>query len=125
MKRMSVAMGAALGVGGLLWASYGRVAPAHAATPKIEAAAKVFAGIEGDPGKLKDFCEMFKTMTAAEAEQDEKKAQAMEAEIDAKMKVLGDDFTGAWDLQAEIDAESDEGKAYYAAADKLMGKCPK
>ena len=68
---------------------------------------------------------MFKAMTAAEAEQDEKKAQAMEAEIDAKMKALGDDFTGAWDLQAEIDAESDDGKAYYAAADKLMGKCPK
>ena len=68
---------------------------------------------------------MFKIMTAAESEQDEKKAQAMEADIDAKLKVLGDEFTNAWDLQAEIDAESDDGKAYYAAADKLMGKCPK
>ena len=125
MKRISVARGAAVGVGGLLWASLDWASAAHAATPKIEAAAKAFAGIEGDPAKLKDFCEMFKTMTAAEAEQDEKKAQAMEAEIDAKMKALGEDFTGAWDLQAEIDAESDEGKAYYAAADKLMGKCPK
>ena len=92
---------------------------AEAAAPKIEEAAKTFGGIEGNAARLKDFCEMFKTMTAAEAEQDEKKAQAMEAEIDAKMKVLGDDFTNAWDLQAEIDAESEDGKAYYAAADKL------
>lgn len=98
---------------------------AQAAAPKIEEAAKAFSGIETNPAKLKDFCDMFKIMTAAEAEQDEKKAQGMEAEIDAKMKVLGDEFTNAWDLQAEIDAESDDGKAYYAAADKLMGKCPK
>jgi hypothetical protein len=116
---------AALGAGVLALASAAAWLPADAAAPKIETAAKTFAGIEGNPGKLKDFCEMFKTMTAAEAEQDEKKAQAMEAEIDAKMKILGDDFTVAWDLQAEIDAESEDGKAYYAAADKLMGKCPK
>jgi hypothetical protein len=116
---------AVLGLGGLLWASFAMGTVALGATPKIEVAAKTFAGVESDPAKLKDFCEMFKTMTAAEAEQDEKKAQAMEAEIDAKMKALGDDFTSAWDLQAEIDAESDDGKAYYAAADKLMGKCPK
>jgi hypothetical protein len=116
---------AALGMGGLLWVSLAAGTAAQAAGPKVEAAAKTFSGIESNPAKLKDFCEMFKTMTAAEAEQDEKKAQAMEADIDAKMKTLGDDFTGAWDLQAEIDAESDDGKAYYAAADKLMGKCPK
>ena len=121
---MNRAIGA-LVAAGLAGASLGWSLAATAATPKIEAAAKVFGGIEGNPAKLKDFCEMFKTMTAAEAEQDEKKAQAMEADIDAKMKVLGDDFTNAWDLQAELDAESEDGKAYYAAADKLMGKCPK
>ena len=117
---------AALGiVGGLFLGGLGTGDAARAAAPKIEQAAKTFAGIEGDPARLKDFCEMFKTMTAAEAEQDEKKAQAMEAEIDAKMIILGDDFTSAWDLQAELDAESEDGKAYYSAADKLMGKCPK
>jgi Skp family chaperone for outer membrane proteins len=98
---------------------------AHAAAPKVEAAAKTFASIEGHAGKLKTFCDMFKTMTAAETEQDEKKAQKMEEDIDAKMKDLGKDFTDAWELQAELDAESADGKTYYAAADKLMGKCPK
>ena len=115
----------ALGLAALVLVSPNSVPSAQAATPKIEAAAKAFSSIEGNAARLKDFCEMFKIMTAAEAEQDEKKAQAMEAEIDAKMKVLGDDFTNAWDLQAEIDAESEDGKAYYAAADKLMGKCAK
>ena len=115
----------ALSAGGLLLTGLILGTASLAAAPKIEAAAKTFAGIEGNPGKLQEFCEMFKTMTAAEAEQDEKKAQALEAEIDAKMKSLGDEFTVAWDLQAEIDAESEDGKAYYAAADKLMGKCPK
>lgn len=114
----------AVGVAGLALVSLGGLS-ALAAAPKVEQAAKAFSGIEGSPAKLKDFCEMFKIMTAAEAEQDEKKAQSMEAEIDAKMKVLGDEFTNAWDLQAEIDSESEDGKAYYAAADKLMGKCPK
>lgn len=116
---------AALGVSALLIGGAPFDQPAFAATSKIEAAAKAFASIEGDPAKLKDFCEMFKAMTAAETEQDEKKAQEMEAEIDVKMKVLGEEFTSAWDLQAEIDAESEDGKAYYAAADKLMGKCAK
>ena len=122
MKKRALAT---LGVGGLLFWGLGIGDAARAAAPKVEEAAKTFADIEGNPVKLKDFCDMFKTMTAAESEQDEKKAQAMEADIDAKMKVLGDDFTNAWDLQAEIDAESDDGKAYFAAADKLMGKCPK
>lgn len=116
---------ATLCVGGLVLAGASAAQHAQAASPKVETAAKTFGDVEGNPGKLKDFCEMFKTMTAAESEQDEKKAQAMEAEIDGKMKALGEDFTSAWDLQAEIDAESEDGKAYYAAADKLMGKCPK
>ena len=121
MKRTWVALGlCGLLVGGPLVAT-----PVFAATDKIEVAAKAFANIEGDPAKLKDFCDMFKMMTAAESEQDDKKAQEMEAEIDGKMKVLGEEFTSAWDLQAEIDAESEDGKAYYAAADKLMGKCAK
>ena len=116
---------AALCVGGFLTGAVLATRSAEAATPKVEAAAKTFGAIEGDAAKLKDFCDMFKTMSAAESEQDEKKAQAMEADIDAKMKQLGDEFTGAWDLQAELDADSEDGKAYYAAADKLMGKCQK
>ena len=116
----------ALGMGALLALASSSIGPsAQAAAPKVEDAAKAFSSIEGNAAKLKDFCDMFRTMTAAEAEQDEKKAQAMEAEIDAKMKLLGEEFTNAWDLQAEVDAESADGKAYYAAADKLMGKCPK
>jgi Skp family chaperone for outer membrane proteins len=98
---------------------------APAAAPKVEDAAKTFASIEADAGKLKTFCDMFKIMTLAENEQDEKKAQQMEEEIEALMKALGADFGTAWELQAELDAESPDGKAYYAAADKLMGKCPK
>ena len=121
MKRAT----AVLCIGGLIFAGFCALDRAKAAGPKIEEAAKTFAGIEANAGKLKDFCEMFKSLTAAEAEQDEKKAQSMDADIDAKMKALGEDFTSAWDLQGEIDADSEDGKAYYAAADKLMSKCPK
>lgn len=111
---LSIALGVALAT-----------APALAAAEKVETAAKTFSGLEADVGKLKTFCDMFKTMSAAETEQDEKKAQELETEIDGKMKALGPEFTTAWELQAELDAESADGKAYYAAADKLMGKCPK
>lgn len=101
------------------------VLPGAAAAPKVEEAAKTFAAVEGDQKRLGTFCEMFKNMTLAEAEQDEKKAQDLEQKIDASMKALGNDFVTAWELQAEIDADSPDGKVYFAAADKLMGKCPR
>ncbi|KAB2849216.1 MAG: hypothetical protein F9K44_08615 [Hyphomicrobiaceae bacterium] len=99
--------------------------PVAAAAPKIEEAAKVFATVEADQKRLGTFCEMFKNMTLAEAEQDEKKAQDLEQKIDTSMKELGNDFITAWELQAEIDADSPDGKVYFAAADKLMAKCPR
>jgi hypothetical protein len=99
-------------------------APAVAVDAKVETAVKTFAGVESDSAKSVTFCEMFKAMTDAETEQDEKKAQKLEEDIDARMKALGAEFTTAWELQAELDAESADGKVYYAAADKLMAKCP-
>lgn len=101
------------------------VLPVSAAAPKIEEAAKVFTAVEADQKRFGSFCEMFKNMTLAEAEQDEKKAQELEQKIDASMKALGNDFITAWELQAEIDADSPDGKVYFAAADKLMAKCPR
>jgi hypothetical protein len=99
--------------------------PAVAASPQVEAAVKAFAAVEADAAKLATLCDMFKRMEAAEAETDDKKAQEIEKEIDAQLTSLGPEFNAAWELQAQVEAESDDGKAYYAAADQLAGKCPK
>jgi hypothetical protein len=97
---------------------------AFAASPKVDAAVKTFSSIGSDSAKLAQLCDLFKKMEAVEAEPDDKKAQEMEKQIDAQITSLGADFQAAWDLQAEIDAESADGKAYFAAADELAGKCP-
>jgi hypothetical protein len=40
------------------------------------------------------------------------------------MKELGPEFEAAFETGADLDPESEDGKAYDAAIDKLDGKCP-
>lgn len=96
--------------------SYG----ALAASPKIETAVKTFKAVAGDPGKLKTFCEMIRTMDAVGDKED----AAAEAKVDGLMKQLGPDFDAAWNAAEDLDDNTEDGKVYNTAVDELAGKCP-
>jgi hypothetical protein len=93
--------------------------PGFAASPKIDAAVKVFQDVGSNPAKLKTFCEMTKAMDAA----GEKSNPEADAKIDGMMKQLGADFESAWNAIEGVDDNSPDGKAYNAALDDLAGKC--
>lgn len=95
------------------------LSPALAASPKIDAAVKVFQGVSADSVKLKTFCAMTKVMDAA----GEKEDAAADAQIAGFMKDLGPDFETAWNASDGVDENSADGKALNTALDDLMGKC--
>ena len=92
---------------------------AFAASPNIEAAVKTFKATAADAGKLKIFCEMQKTMDDA----GEKESAATDAKIDGFMKQLGTEFQTAWNTGDNLDENSADAKALYAAIDELSAKC--
>jgi hypothetical protein len=112
-------------IAGLMIAAACAAAPAAMADAKVDAAVKAFDGVAADPAKLKTFCEMSKAMAGASDEQDEKKAAALESQLEGYMKTLGPDFKTAWDSGADLDPDSADGKTMNAALDKLEGKCEK
>lgn len=93
--------------------------PGFAASPKIDAAVKVFKTLAGDATKLKAFCDMTKAMDEA----GDKPSPAADAKINGYMKQLGADFETAWNAADGLDDNSADGKAYNAALDDLAGKC--
>jgi hypothetical protein len=95
------------------------VVPAHAASPKVDAAVKVFKGVAGDANKLKTFCAMNKVMEQAGEKEDPK----LDAQIQGFMKQLGADFETAWNAAEGLDDNSADGKAFNAALDDLSAKC--
>ena len=101
-------------------------APVYAADAKIEAALKTFSAVEADAAKLKTFCQMSKAMASAtDDEKDAAKSEALDKEITGYMSTLGEDFQKAWDLGADTNPESEDGKAMLAAIEKLEGRCDK
>lgn len=99
------------------------VHPALAADPKVEAGLKSIAAVEADASKLSTFCEMMKTMEAAQSnEDDDTKNAEVDKKIDGYMQTLGSDFAAAWDL--DVSPETADGKALEEAMDKLANKCP-
>jgi len=97
---------------------------AAAADAKVEAAIKTFGQVESDAGKLKTYCDMSKAMAdAGDDDSDQAKMDALDKQMDGYIKSLGADFEAAWDLGADIDSESADGKAYEAAIEKLESKC--
>jgi hypothetical protein len=94
--------------------------PALAADPKIDAAVKVFKSVGGDAGKLKTFCTMLKAEDAAA----DPPTPAQLTQIDGYKKQLGPDFAAAYDLGANLDDNTPDGKAWGEAIDELAGKCP-
>lgn len=102
------------------------VSPALAANPKVDAAVKTFATVEGDKPKLETYCKMSKSMAAGGAgEMTEAQEEALGKEMEGYMKTLGAEFETAWETGGDLDPESADGKAYDAALGKLDGKCPK
>jgi hypothetical protein len=99
----------------------GLAAPAHAASPKVEAAVRTFRAVAADPAKLRTYCAMAKVMERM----GEKEDKAAEAEVDRYLQQLGADFQTAWDAAEGLDENSADGKVYFAAVDELEGKCPR
>jgi hypothetical protein len=98
------------------------VPPALAASASVESAIKTFDAVAADPAKLKTYCEMSKLMSTGDDE-DESKAEALDKQMQGYMKELGDDFETAFEAGADLDPDSEDGKAYDAALDGLDGKC--
>jgi hypothetical protein len=94
-------------------------APAHAASPKIEAAIKVFQAVGADAKKLQTFCTLTKKLDAM-GDKDDPKA---EAEVTALIKSLGADFETAWAASDDLDENSPDAKAFEAALDAVSSKC--
>jgi hypothetical protein len=97
--------------------------PASAASANIETAVKAFEAVGADPGKLKTYCEMTKLTAGAEDTADDAKSEELDKKMQGYMKQLGSDFETAYEAGADLDPESDDGKAYDAALDKLDANC--
>jgi hypothetical protein len=95
--------------------------PALGASPKIEAAIKVYKAVGADPGKLRTYCEMSKIIERMGDKED----AAAEAQVDRLMSQLGADFQTAWEAGDGVDENSADGRALYAALDELDDKCPR
>ncbi len=96
-------------------------APTFAASPKVEAAIRVYKAVGANPAKLKTFCEMAKLME----QMGEREDAAKEAQIDRLAGQLGPEFLTAWEASDEVDENSPDGRALYAAIDELEEKCPR
>ena len=97
------------------------ITPVWAIDAKFESAIKVFEATSNDAAKMKTYCTMNKLMS--DVGEDEKKAEAAEAQFNGFLKELGPDFETAWNAGEGLDPESAEGKAINAALDKLDTKC--
>ncbi len=97
--------------------------PALAANAKVEAGVKAFAAVAADAEKLKTYCAMSKIMATATDETDSAKNEGIDKEIAAQMAKLGAEFSTAWDLGAELNPDSEDGKAMNAALEKLEDQC--
>ena len=95
------------------------VSSAFAASPKVEAAIKVFNSVANDAAKLKTFCAMNKIMEKT----GEKEDKAADTQIQGLMKQLGADFETAWGAGDNLKEDSADGKAFFGAMDGLMEKC--
>lgn len=94
-----------------------------AADPKADAALKAFEQIGADAAKLPTYCALAQLMD--ETSNDDKKAAAADAQIDAYVKILGPEFDAAMLALQSFEETSADGKALDAALDELDQKCPK
>lgn len=96
---------------------------AFALDPRVEAGTKAFSAVAADAEMLKTYCAMSRAMSSASDESDSAKNEAADKEITGFMTKLGPDFQKAWDLGADLNPDSEDGKAMNAALDSLEEKC--
>ena len=97
--------------------------PLAALDAKVGNAVAAFAAVEADAQRTKTFCAMNRLLAAASEEKDAAVSEAEEKEIMTHMTALGPEFQAGWELGAELNPESEDGKAMIAALDKLEAKC--
>jgi hypothetical protein len=100
------------------------VAPAFAVGESVEQAIKTFDALAANEGKFKTYCEINNVMSTASDDDDEAKTEALDKQVQALMKELGPEFETAFESGADLDPDSEDGKAYDAAIDKLDTACP-
>jgi hypothetical protein len=121
MKRVVMPiLGAGLGAGLIACAALS-LSPgvALAASPQVEAAIKSVEAVGNDAGKLKLFCDLNKLLQEAGDKED----PATQKQIEDLITRIGSDFGAAWDVGDELDENSPDGQAFYAAVDTLAEKC--
>ena len=96
--------------------------PAHAASPKVEAAIKTIRAVAADPNLQRTFCALLEMKEKLDDKKDDPK---IEAAMDEYVKRLGPNFQSAWDVVEDIDENSPDGQAIEAALDELEEKCPR
>lgn len=97
-------------------------APVLAANAAVDTAVKTFDAVGNDAAKLKTYCELSKVMSSADTE-DESKDEEISKQMDGFMKTLGPEFQTAFDVGADLDPSSEDGKKYDEAMNKLDDKC--
>ena len=97
--------------------------PAHAVSPKVQAAIKSLEKIEADGPKFQSFCKLLRDIDDL-PEQEEAKAEALEVQLDSLLRSIGFDVLQAWDLGSDLDPQSEDGQAFEAAVEALEEKCP-
>jgi hypothetical protein len=95
------------------------MAPALGATSEVEAAVEAFQSLASDANRLKTFCELIEI----EQENEEKAGPLLGTKMDKMLDELGADFKAAWKSVEDVDPASEDGKALYAALDRLLNKC--
>jgi hypothetical protein len=90
-----------------------------AASPQVEQAIKSIQSVGTDAGRLKLFCELNELLQDAGDKEDPETSKKVEDLITR----IGSDFSAAWDVGDELDENSPDGQAFYAAVDDLADKC--
>ena len=94
--------------------------PAFAASPKVDAAIKVFQSTLADANRLKTFCQIVQV----EEKIGEKEDTALDTQVDKLLDQMGSQFKAAWESVEDVDEASPDGVALAAALDQLSDKCP-
>jgi hypothetical protein len=97
--------------------------PAISASPNVEAAIKSLGAMQADAGKFQSYCALLGEMEGV-PETDTAKYDELEGRLEDLIESFGPDVAKAWELAADIDAESEDGKALAAAFEEMEAKCP-
>ena len=92
---------------------------AAAAIDDVDLAIKVVKETGADASRLRTYCELTKTMSAAANNPD----VAVDAKIVGYLKQLGPDFEIAWNNGESADDNSTAGREFSAVLDELASKC--